>query len=220
MVAAIAQNLGILALNRSKQAVDPDGRDVHLRRAVSAIEESLAFWLETNNRVNAAASYFQLGVFHRMLGEFDSAEEQLLQGLRIDEELNLPDAWKGYDNLAKVARARGDTKAAAEWQAKGDAKVAELNRLRLGVDTSAGVSTQLKDAVLALARVVHEVHVRGMSLPPDAAEYLAQLSTQPPPLGAVGDFLRDVADGASPPVPSGLPPEVAEILEGLRQALG
>ncbi len=54
----------------------------------------------------------------------------------------------------------------------------------------------------------------------DAAEALAQLSNLPAPLGAVGDFLREVAGGASLAVPPGLPPEVAEILEGLRQAVG
>ena len=56
-------------------------------------------------------------------------------------------------------------------------------------------------------------------MPADASEALAQLSGLPAPLGAVGVFLRDVAGGASPLVPAGLPSEVAEILEGLRQAV-
>ncbi len=49
---------------------------------------------------------------------------------------------------------------------------------------------------------------------------MAQLSGLPAPLGAVGAFLQDVARGASPAVPSGLPSEVGEILEELREAVG
>ncbi len=99
-------------------------------------------------------------------------------------------------------------------------EVAEIERLRSGDGTPAGAPAQLKGAILALARVVHDVRVRGVSLPADASEALAQLSGLPAPLGAVGVFLRDVAGGASPSVPPGLPSEVGEILERLREAVG
>ncbi len=55
--------------------------------------------------------------------------------------------------------------------------------------------------------------------PVEAAEALAQLSGLPAPLGGVGDFLRGVADGGTPPVPSGLPSGVGEVLAGLLEAL-
>ena len=217
---AVAHNVGILHQTRAEQSGDPEARRIHLRRAVSSLEESLAVWLETNNQIGAASSYVQLGRILWMLDELDRAEEHLQQGLRIFESLNLPDVWKVHANLAEVARARGDAKAADEWQAKRDAKLAELQRLRRGDGTQAGVPAQLKDATLALARVAYDVRIRGVSLPAKASGALAQLSGLPAPLGAVGDFLRNVAGGASPPVPSGLPPEVEEILEGLRQAVG
>ncbi len=154
-----------------------------------------------------------------MLEELDRADEYLQQSLRIFESLKLPDVWKVYAQLAEVARARGDAKAAAEWQAKCDGKFAELDRLRRSDGTQAGVPAQLKDAILALARLLHDVRVRGVSLPVDASEAVAQLSAEPAPLGAVGVFLREVAGGASPPVPSGLPPELGEIFEKLVEAV-
>ena len=52
--------------------------------------------------------------------------------LAIHEDLDLPDVYKVYGSLAEIARARGDEAAAAKWQAKRDAKVAELKRLRGG----------------------------------------------------------------------------------------
>ncbi len=216
----VAQNLGSLYQKRAKQAGDPEDRDAHLRRAVPYIEESLAVWLETNNQVYAAASYQGLGILYQQLGELDRAEEYLHKSLCIDESLNLPNVYKTYGNLATVARDRGDAETADEWQAKRDAKVADLERLHRGDGTQTGVPAQLKDAILALARVVHDVRARGVSVPTDTAESLAQLSGLPAPLGAVGGFLREVAGGSSPTVPPGLPPEVGEILEELLKAVG
>ncbi len=55
----------------------------------------------------------------------------------------------------------------------------------------------------------------------EAAEVLAQLAGLPEPLGAVGGFLHEVAQGgALPPVPQGLPEELGRILEGLVAAVG
>jgi hypothetical protein len=75
-------------------------------------------------------------------------------------------------------------------------------------------------AILALARGGHEARVRGVDLPVEAAEALAKLSGLAAPLGDVGDFLRGVADGATPPVPPGLPSEIGDVLEALVGALG
>ncbi len=66
------------------------------------------------------------------MGELDRAEEYLQRSLATHESLNLPDVHNDYATLADVARARGDAKAAREWQAKSDAKVAELEHLQRG----------------------------------------------------------------------------------------
>jgi tetratricopeptide (TPR) repeat protein len=218
-LAVNAQNVGILHQIRAKRTKDPGEREAWLRRAVDSIRESLAIELEMNNRPGAASSYFQLGVLHRMLGELDEAERNLREGLAIREALRLPDVYKDYDNLAKIARARGDTAAAAEWQAKYDAKVEEIKRLRRGGGEDGAVSDDLVKAILALAQAAFQARVGG-ALPPDAAEALAQLADAPAPLDAVGAFLRAVADGKPPPpVPGALPAKLREILDTLAEAI-
>ncbi len=218
-LAAIAQNVGILHQTHAEQAGEDEARSVHLRRAGGWSEGSLGSKLEMGSQVMVAASYQGLGVLHGMLGDFDRAEENLRRGLGVYESLDMPEVYMFYAALANVARDRGDAKAAAEWQAKHDAKVAELERLRRG-DGPPGVPAQLVQVVLKLARAAHEARGRGVALPVDAAEALAQLSGMPAPLGGVGDFLRGVADGGTPPVPPGLPSELGEVLEGLMEALG
>jgi len=130
--AVVAQNVGILYQVRAERAQDPAARAALLRQAIGSVQESLRIALELQDQVGAAASYFQLGVLYRMAGDLERAEEHLLQALRIYEPLNHPEVYKVYANLAEIARARGDGEAAARWQAKRDAKVAELERLRRG----------------------------------------------------------------------------------------
>jgi len=157
------------------------------------------------------------------LGELDAAEENAQQALQIRESLNLPDVWKDYNNLADIARDRGDEEAAVEWEAKRDAKRAELERLARGEGTEAQageVSAQFVQAVLALAQATFAARAGNAALPPDAAEILAQLKELPSPFGSVGTFLQAVAEGgAVPSVPAGLPSAVTEILEKLAEAV-
>jgi tetratricopeptide (TPR) repeat protein len=222
--AIVAQNLGILYQNRAEQAPDPATRTALLRQAVASVEESLAIKLELKGQVLAASSYHQLGILYRLLGELDRAEEHALQALRIYESLNLPEVYRTYGVLANIARARGDEAAAARWQAKYEAKVEELERLRRGGGAEAqggrGAGGQLAELILALAQAAYQARVSGAALEPQAAEALAQVAELPPPLGAVGAFLQAVAAGQQPPaVPAGLPPEVAQILAALVEAL-
>jgi tetratricopeptide (TPR) repeat protein len=129
-LAISAHNIGILQQKRAEQAGDPESRAKHRRQAVSSIEESLAIKLAMDNLVGAASSHNQLGILYKTLGKYDRAKQHLHQSLRIRESRNLPDVWKVYRILAEVASASGDAKAAAKWQAKCDAKLAELERLR------------------------------------------------------------------------------------------
>jgi tetratricopeptide (TPR) repeat protein len=217
-LAVIAHNVGILFQTRAEQAGDPAERDALLRRAVASIETSLAIKLERNDQVGAASSYFQVGVLHQMLGDLDRAEEQLRKALQIHEPLNLPDVWKTYAILADVAEARGDAEAAAAWAAKRDAKREELRRLAGG--GSATLPEEVTQAFLALAQTVYAARTSGGELPAEIAEVLAQLAGQSEPLASAGSFLRAVAAGGSPPVPSGLPEPLAKIFGGLLASLG
>ena len=217
-----AQNVGILFQTRAEQAPDAESRAAWLRRALESIEESLAVHLERNDQVGAAASHHQLGQLHWMLGDFDSAEKKSREALEIFEPLDHPESWKVYGNLAKVAEARGDAEAAAEWAAKRDTKLEDL-RQRQGGGGKGAPLAQLAEPLLALAQAVYASRASRSDLDPDAAEAVATLSGLPPPLAEIGAFLRAVAAGkagdAAPPAPAGLPPELARICEGLKQAV-
>ncbi|VAW38388.1 hypothetical protein MNBD_CHLOROFLEXI01-3302 [hydrothermal vent metagenome] len=222
-LAAIAQNRGILSQTRAQNSSDPARRAAYLRQAAVSIEESLAIWLEMDNQPNAAASYGQLGKIYRLLGEFDKAEENLLQAMQIEESLNLPDVYITYHFLFELARDRGDAAAAAAWQAKRDAKIAELEaRNRADSQTSevSKTSEVLVQNILALAQAAYNARVANAPLLPEVGEALAHLMEQPEPLGQVGLFLAAVA--ANEPVaavPAGLPPQLADILHALQNTL-
>lgn len=216
--AVTAQNFGVLFQKRADKTEDSEVRKALLRRAVVSVEESLTIKLKRKDRVAAASSYFQLGVLHLKLCVFDQAEEYLMKSLEVGELLNLPDVWKDYDNLADVAEARGDTEAAAAWQAKRDAKLAELERLR-GGGSGGALPEEAAQTILALARAVYAARTSGVELAEDAAEVLAQLAGAPEPWPAVAGFLREVAEGGMPAVPEGLPEPLPEILGSLLAAL-
>jgi hypothetical protein len=129
--------------------------------------------------------------------------------------------YKDYGNMADIARARGDETGAAQWQAKYEAKVAELEKLRRGGSSPEDqLAGQLGKVVLALAQVAYQSRQANVPLPPDAAEALAQLGRLPPPLGSISPFLQAVASGGVvSSVPAGLPPQLEQILQSLLAAL-
>jgi tetratricopeptide (TPR) repeat protein len=219
-LAATAQNLGILYQQRSQAAADPQARQVWLEKAIAAIRESLALALEGQDQPGAAASYSALGILHQMDDAQQAAQENLLQALAIYEPLDHPNLVVVYANLAKIARLRGEEAAAAKWQAKRDAKRAEIERLERGEGGGGQVDEQLVKFILSLAQLCYQVRVNKTSLPPEAAEALAQLCAAPVPLSEVGASLQATASGeAMPPLPDGLPPAIAGILQALQEAL-
>ena len=255
-IAGTRQNLGILFQTRAERAPDPiqhpdphpngpapdasqagTGRDHWLAAAVTEIEASLACWEQMNNQINAAASNFQLGVLHRLRGNLDRAETEARQALAIHQPLDHPDTWKDYLSLAQVARARGDGPAADQWQAKAEAKHAEMQRRARGgsedaadaADPAAAAlqNRQFLDALVALAQSVYQHQAAAAAqptapvqpLPPNIAETLAQLTQLPPSLAAFAAFLQALAAGqrpTPPPLPAPLDQLAAELLQALR----
>jgi tetratricopeptide (TPR) repeat protein len=123
-----AQNVGILYQKRAEQTADVETQWALLQRAIESIEKSLAIKLDMDNTVGAEASYFQLGILYWKLGEPEQAEKYLLRATNLSESLNLAKVYKNYSVLARFAQSRGDWEAAARWQARCDAKVAELHQ--------------------------------------------------------------------------------------------
>jgi tetratricopeptide (TPR) repeat protein len=216
------QNLGNLSQKRAEAAQDPAERDRHLAAALVEVEASLAVWQAMKNRVYEAASHFQLGVLHRRRGDLDRAEAEARQALAIYEDLGHPETWKVYANLAKIAQARNDHPAAAQWQAKAEAKRAEVERLAADPGSGpgpAGLDPRLVEALMALARAVHLARTRGQLLASDAAAALAQVMALPDSLGPFGRFLDGLARGADPAPPAGLPAPLDQIAAALLEAL-
>lgn len=73
-----------------------------------------------------------------------------------------------------------------------------------------------------LCLVVGWAALSAEALPLVAEESLAALEDYPAPWGQVGSFLRAVAAGQRPlpPVPSGLPEELEQVLRVLKRELG
>ena len=79
---------------------------------------------------------------------------------------------------------------------------------------------ELAQAILGLAQGVYRARGAGGRVPLEVGEALAQLEQVPPPLGSIAPFLRAVGSGQPvPPVPPGLPGDLASILQGLAQAV-
>jgi hypothetical protein len=221
-LAAVCQNVGVLYRKRAEHTEDTAQRGTLLAKALGSVKNSLNITLDMNNEVDAAACYVQLAILHRMLEDLDEAQANALKALEIRERLGHPDVYIVHNNLAEIARATGDARAAAKWQAKYDAKIEELKRLRRGgrPEGQAAESQKLVEFILALAQAAYSARTAQAPLPPEAAEALAQLSDAPAPLSAVAPFLQAVADGKDlPPIPPALPPIIAQILQKLTDEL-
>lgn len=123
-----AQNVGILYQKRAELVADEETQHALLKQAIQSIEKSLAIKIEMENAIGSEASYFQLGILYWKLGQPDQAEKFLLRATDLSESLKLAKVYKNYSVLARFAQSCGDREAAAHWQARCDAKVAELHQ--------------------------------------------------------------------------------------------
>jgi len=220
VLGAVAQNLGVVAQQEgeaARQAGDEPLARQKFQEAVQSIQESLAAWQQSGNRPNEAASLSQLGQLYLLLSDLARAEEHARKGCEIREELRLPDVWRDYARLEDIARARGDAAGAVAWQHKKEAVQEELRRRAGG-----GLPQAFVGAVGMLCLAVGQAALAGEALPPQVEENLAALEEAPAPWDQVGRFLQAVATHRRPlpPVPSGLPEELAQVLEALKRELG
>ncbi len=218
-VAIAAQNLGIV-LQLEGEAAREQGDEAAARHrfeaAASSVHEGLAIRERLGNPGFVADSYSQLGQIHFLLGDLDRAEEHAHRAREIRERLGLKEAWKDYNNLANIARARGDDAAAEGWEKKRDDLLAELRRRAGG---GPGLPPETVQAIGSLAVACVRAGLGGSDLPPQAEAALHQLAGAPPPLDALVPFLRALAAGEDAAVPEGLPGELRQILEGLLAAV-
>lgn len=224
-LAVTAQNLGILYQARAKQATDPAEREALLRQAVASVQSSLAIKLEGQDQVGAALSFMELGQTWRLLGDFTQAEDNLKLALQIHESLQLPDVYKTYWNLMELARDRGDQQAAAQWQAKYEAKWAEVQRLRRGEGEQGAsgkgqVPEEFLKGIIGLAQAVYAARMGQSPLSAEVNEVLEQLAEMPAPFNSLSGFLQAIgSDKPVPAIPPGLPPQIQQVLAALVEAI-
>ena len=215
---AAAQNIGIVCQLEGeaarKRGDEPAARQ-HFETACRSTEESLRIDRALKGRPGEAASLGQLAQIHLLLGDLDAAERHAHAAREIRESLGLKEALPVYNTLAKIAQARGDTRAAAEWAQKRDELRAELKRRAGG----GGLSAQMLKSLQQLAIACAQAGFSDGDLGPSEEEALATLDGYPAPMPDFAAHLRQLAAGQLLPVPDSLPAELRQILEQLDQAI-
>lgn len=218
--AAAAQNIGIVCQQEGETARQ-QGREAEAKLRFEDgkrfITESLQLELQRDNEPAAAQSYSQLAKIHLLLGELDDAERNARQSLEIVEKLSIvPQLFRVYDTLARIAHARGKKVEAAEWERKLDTVREELERRAGG---PGGWPQQFVEAVQSVAMDCARAAVQQIPLEAQTEGVLDQLAKMQSPLPDLGSFLRRVATGELPSVPPDLPAEMSEFLTQLLQAI-
>jgi tetratricopeptide (TPR) repeat protein len=144
MLGGAAQNIGIVCQEEGKTAWQRGDEAAARQRFAEAerfLQESLQIIIDRQNKPGEASSRGWLSQFYLLIGELDKAEAHAHQAREIDEGLGLIRGLPhDYDNLAQIARARGDETQAAQWEAKRNEVQAELaRRARGGAAADAGL---------------------------------------------------------------------------------
>ena len=215
-----AQNIGIVC-QQEGEAARADGDEAkaqeQFREAERFLQRSLRLKVEIGNRPLEVTARSQLAQIYLLLGELDKAEEHARQALEIREGLGLKEVFRDYNNLADIARARRNESEAAEWERKRDEVLEELERRAQG--GGSGLPAQVLQGIQALAIACAQAGVDESDLDPQIEAALSQLDQAPAPLDALAPFLRSLAAGQAPSVPSALPGELRQMLEALLEAV-
>jgi tetratricopeptide (TPR) repeat protein len=217
-LSSVAQNLGIVCQEEGEAArargEEPAARR-HFEEALRSVAESLEIEQSLGNKPGEAASLGQLAQIHLHIADLDAAEFHAQEARKICESLGLKEAWMAYGTLSEIAEARGDTKAAAEWdQKRGGLRLELYRRIRGGFPPE--MIRSLHGLTIACARAGCGDGKFGHA--EEAA--LAQLDELPAPFPDFVAFLRQIATGQPPSIPNGLPPELRQLLEAAEQAVG
>ncbi len=217
-VGVAAQDLGVAWQVEGEAALDRGDRTAaegHLAEAEHWLREGLRLFVRLGNKPLEAAAWSQLAQLFLLRGQLDEAEEHVDRAREIHESLGIKEAYKDYGTLAGVARARGDERAAAEWQRKHDDLLAELQRRA----RARSLPPQRVQALQTIAEACAKACVEGSPLPSEAVEALTKVEQLPPPLDSLAPFLRDLAAGSLRPAPEGLPKPIADFLAQVRQEI-
>jgi hypothetical protein len=159
----------------------------------------------------------QLAQIEIRFGNLDRAEQLALGGLAIDEQLQIVrELPADYNTLSKIAQARGDLAAAAEWAKKRDDLREELKRRAGG---EGGMPAEMLKGLQALTVACAQAGFGDGNIGPAEEEALARLDGFPVPFPDFADFLRQIGAGQLPAIPDGLRGELREWLGEVMEAI-
>jgi tetratricopeptide (TPR) repeat protein len=203
-------NLAALLRMKAGGPNDPEKRLFLLTQAIREERQVLALRQRLSNFTGIALSHRNLADYLREAGLLDDAERHAQQGFEIDTRQSSPEVWQTLLTLERIAAARGDAVAEAEYRRRKEAARAEAEQ-RAG---DAGLPLQTLVALLQLA-----LTARAQQVPlPDAlraagaddpAALLAQLEQHDPWLAT---HLTALASGAPRP-PVAAPDQFADLLD-------
>lgn len=215
-----AQNVGIVCHREGedarKRGDEPAARR-HFEEARRSVDEGLHIKQARGNKPAEANSRSLLAIICLRLGDLTAATWHAHEARQVHESLGLKEAWVDYNTLSEIAQARGDLAAASEWAKKRDDLRAELEHRAGG--GGGGLPSQMLKALQALTLACAQAGFGDGGLGPAEEEALAQIDGLPSPFLGFAVFLRQIAAGELPPVPTGLPAELGQWLEELAQAI-
>jgi tetratricopeptide (TPR) repeat protein len=237
LLAAVAQNIGIVCQKegeKTQQREDEATAQQRFTEAEGFLQESLRMQIDRQNKPGEALSRSQLSRVYLLMGELEKAEAHAHQAREINEGLGiLPALFRNYNNLAQIARTRGNEAQAARWEARREEVRTELTRqARGGDEADAGLPQQMIQAITRLAAACVQAGLGGTGLPSEAESAVAQLESDTAgPLQPLGHYLRRLATGpasdtgaalATPPtgLPDPLPQLIAQLRDAVRAAAG
>ena len=237
LLAGVAQNIGIVCQKegeKAQQLGDEATAQQRFTEAEAFLQESLQMQIDRQNKPGEAMSRSQLSRVYLLMGELEKAEAHAYQAREINAGLDIRQAlFRNYNNLAQIARTRGNEAQAVQWEARREEVRAELTRRARGGDAAdAGLPRQTVQAIIQLAVVCVQAGLSGTGLPSEAESAMAQLESEAAgPLQPLGHYLRRFATGpasdtvaalATPPtgLPDPLPQLIAQLRDAVRAAAG
>jgi tetratricopeptide (TPR) repeat protein len=215
-----AQNIGIGWQLEGEAALERGDEPVAQRcfeEARHSVEEGLRRLQTLGDKPDEAVSRSQLARIHFRLGDLAAAERHAHEARQIRELLGLKEVFRDYHTLSEIAQARGDHAAAAEWAKKRDDLRAEFERRAGG---GGSLPVQMLQGLQRLTLACAQAGFGDGSIGPAEEEALAQVEGLPAPFPGYAAFLRQIAAGQVASIPDGLPGELREWVEAIREGQG
>jgi tetratricopeptide (TPR) repeat protein len=161
--ATARSNRAMLITKQAQGAADAvRGRQL-LEQAIAEDRAALVLREQLGQPASIGISHNNLANHLRLAGSLDEAKEHARQALAILEQIREPRIWQTLLLLERIAEARGDAAAAADWRRRKDAARSEAK-------ARSGDHALPPDLVLALLQAAAQARTAGTTLEQALAE--------------------------------------------------